>query len=114
MPNTSSFLNDIVLNVANKDDKYAYISDSDRGVLVVYSLSQDTSWLVKHSSMRADIRGANFNFINPQGRRRISDNHINGVAISSTCSGSKYLYYSPLTSLNLFRIPTKVNGVLVI
>ena len=74
---------------------------------MVYSLSQDTSWVVKHSTMRADLRGATFNFINPKGRLRIGDNHINGVAISSTCSGSKYLYYSPLTSLNLFRINTK-------
>ena len=106
VPKQSSFLNDITLNVANEDDKYAYISDSERGVLVVYSLARNSSWLVRHSSMRADLRGATFNFINPPARLRIDDNNINGVAVSSACSGSQYLFYSPLTSLNLFKIKT--------
>ena len=106
VPKQSNFLNDIALNVADEDDKYAYISDSDRGVLVVYSLARNSSWLIRHSSMRADLRGATFNFINPPARLRIDDNNINGVAVSSACSGSEYLFYSPLTSLNMFRIKT--------
>ena len=41
VPRAGSFLNDIALNVAEETDKFAYISDSERGSLVVFSLSQD-------------------------------------------------------------------------
>ena len=68
VPSTGSFLNDIALNVAKVEDKMAYISDSDRGLLVVFSLKKDRSWTVSHSSMRADLRGATFSFINPPAR----------------------------------------------
>ena len=37
---------------------------------------------------------------------RISDNNINGVAVSPACQGSRFLYFSPLTSLKLFRVKT--------
>ena len=70
VPKRGSFLNDIALNVAEEGNKFAYISDSDRGELVVYSLAQDRSWLVSHSSMRADLAGATFNFLNPPARLR--------------------------------------------
>ena len=104
VPRSGSFLNDIALNVANPDDKFAYITDSDLGRLVVYSLKQDKSWLVQHSSMRADLAGATFSFINPPARLRIADNNINGIAVSPAITGSKYIYYSPLTSLKMFRL----------
>merc|ERR1712179_287670 len=106
VPRSGSFLNDIALNVANKDDKFAYMTDSDLGRLVVYSLKADKSWLVTHSSMRADLAGATFSFLNPPARLRISDNNINGIAVSPSVIGSKYIYYSPLTSLKLFRLDT--------
>ena len=32
VPREGSFLNDVTLNVANDGDKFAYISDSDRGM----------------------------------------------------------------------------------
>ena len=42
VPRSGSFLNDIAINLAdNGDGKFAYISDSDRGVLVVFSLALD-------------------------------------------------------------------------
>ena len=47
-----SFLNDIALSVARPGEEHAYISDSERGVLVVFSLARDSSWVVAHSSMR--------------------------------------------------------------
>ena len=106
VPRSGSFLNDIALNVANKEDKFAYMTDSDLGRLVVYSLKADKSWLVTHSSMRADLAGATFSFLNPPARLRISDNNINGIAVSPSVTGSKYIYYSPLTSLKLFRLDT--------
>ena len=37
---------------------------------------------------------------------RITDNNINGVAVSPVCQGSQFLYFSPLTSLKLFRVNT--------
>jgi len=113
VPRSGSFLNDIAINIADKDGqgKFAYISDSDRGVLVVFSLAQDRSWTVEHSSMRADLRGASFSFINPPARLRISDNHINGLALSPPLQGSKHLYYSPLTGLKLWKVDTQgLNG----
>lgn len=70
VPKRNSFLNDIALNVVEEGNKFAYISDSDRGQLVVYSLAQDSSWLVSHSTMRADLTGATFNFLNPPARWR--------------------------------------------
>ena len=43
VPRSGSFLNDIAINLAGKggEGKFAYISDSDRGVLVVFSLALD-------------------------------------------------------------------------
>ena len=46
-----SFLNDIVVD---PDDEFAFISDSDAGKLVVYSLKDDSSWNIEHSSMKAN------------------------------------------------------------
>ena len=70
VPKTGSFLNDIALNVADQEDKFAYISDSERGLLVVFSLGQERAWLVSHSAMRAHLSGASFNFLNPPARLR--------------------------------------------
>ena len=42
VPRSGSFLNDIAINLgAGQLGKFAYISDSDRGVLVVFSLAWD-------------------------------------------------------------------------
>ena len=45
VPRSGSFLNDIAINLADNngdgEGKFAYISDSDRGVLVVFSLALD-------------------------------------------------------------------------
>ena len=70
VPRSGSFLNDIALNVAEQEDKFAYISDSERGELVVFSLSQNRAWRVSHSAMRADLTGATFTFLNPPARLR--------------------------------------------
>ena len=70
VPKTGSFLNDIALNVAEEGDKFAYISDSERGSLVVFSLRQNRAWRVSHSAMRAQLSGASFTFLNPPARLR--------------------------------------------
>ena len=41
VPRFGSFLNDIAINLAGDEGTFAYISDSDRGVLVVFSLALD-------------------------------------------------------------------------
>ena len=48
-----SFLNDIVID---PDHEFAFISDSDAGKIVVYSLKDNLSWSIEHSSMKANPR----------------------------------------------------------
>ena len=93
VPNRGALLNDLAVNVADPENKMVYISDSDRGLLAVYSVRRDQSWTVAHSSMRADLRGATLSFINPPARLRIADNHINGLAVAPATRGSRHLYY---------------------
>ena len=56
--------------------------------------------------MRADLTAASFQFLNPPSRITITDNNINGLVMSPAKDGLGYLYYSPLTSLKLFRLDT--------
>ena len=51
---TNSFLNDIVLDISDPNDKFVYISDSNEGVIIVYSHKLNKSWKAEHSSMKAD------------------------------------------------------------
>ena len=53
VPRSATFLNDITLDTRDPDDKFAFISDSDRGVIVVYSAKLDTSWKAEHRAMKA-------------------------------------------------------------
>ena len=53
VPRAASFLNDITLDTRDPDDKFAFISDSDRGVIVVYSAKLDKSWTAEHRAMKA-------------------------------------------------------------
>ena len=64
-----------VLNAAEQTNKFAFLSDSERGSLVVFSLSQDRTWQVSHSAMRARVSGATFSFFNPLARLRRDDNN---------------------------------------
>ena len=57
--------------------------------------------------MRSDPAAAAFRFINPPGSRRISNNNINGLVVSPAAGfNSSTLFYSPLTSLKMFRLET--------
>ena len=51
---TRSFLNDITLDTSDPQDKFAFISDSNAGAIVVYSLRLNRSWNAEHLAMKAN------------------------------------------------------------
>ncbi|XP_040565358.1 dopaminechrome tautomerase [Lepeophtheirus salmonis] len=104
----SNFLNDIAIDVSNSNNKFAFISDSKEGKIIVYSLLKNKSWAIEHQSMKVDLRASTFDFLVPfRNRQRIiKDSNINGIAISPARTGSKMLYYRPLVSYDLFSMPT--------
>lgn len=82
-----TYLNDIVLD--HEDGGMAYITDNgnqDPGI-IVYSLEKNTSWKVRHDSMKAKpeavgFKVANINVINPV--------HVDGIALSPASSRDRY------------------------
>ncbi|EZA61730.1 hypothetical protein DMN91_004410 [Ooceraea biroi] len=98
-----TYLNDIVLD--HEDGVMAYITDNgsqDPGI-IVYSLRKNTSWKVRHDSMRAKpeavgFKVANTNVINPV--------HVDGIALSPASVRDRQVYYSPLSSFHLYSVPT--------
>ncbi|XP_043785343.1 protein yellow-like [Apis laboriosa] len=101
----TAHLNDIVLD--HEDGGMAYITDSDRNDpgIIVYSLRNNTSWKVRHDSMKAKHEAVKF---------MISKTPINipvpidGIALSPASSNDRQIYYSPLSSFYLYSIPTSV------
>lgn len=101
----TAHLNDIVLD--HEDGGMAYITDSDREDpgIIVYSLSNNTSWKVRHDSMKAKSEAVRF---------MVSKNLINipisvdGIALSPASVEDRQVYYSPLSSFHLYSIPTSV------
>nr|BDD85308.1 yellow-x3 protein [Ischnura senegalensis] len=111
---TTSFLSDIVLDGsgsggAQPDNWYAYISDSGDASIVVYSMKEDRSWKVQDvNSMRADpaardvfVAGERVNLMDGA-----SGGGVDGLALAPVRHGSRYLYYSPLASYNIYALPT--------
>lgn len=102
----SAFLNDIVVD--HEDGGFAYITDSDdkNPGIVVFSLQNNTSWKVTHSSMQAKPDAVGFII------EQIRVSHsvpVDGIALSPAATeGNRTLYYTPLSSFNLFAVPTKV------
>ncbi|XP_060828171.1 protein yellow-like [Bombus pascuorum] len=101
----TAHLNDIVLD--HEDGGMAYITDSDREDpgIIVYSLGNNTSWKVRHDSMKAKPEAVRF---------MVSKNLINmpisvdGIALSPASVEDRQVYYSPLSSFHLYSIPTSV------
>lgn len=82
-------LNDIVLD---SEAQFAYITDSgsaDPGI-IVYNFKNGTSWKVREPSSMTDGNGT-----------------INGIALSPP-SKNRTVYYSTLTSPNLYSLPAHV------
>jgi sugar lactone lactonase YvrE len=98
----SSFLNDIVVGCTNETDCIAYISDARDAKIIVYDLCNDKSWFVKHPSMLAD---PNALLITIQGKNYTFDTAVDGIALSNRDSNFGTVYYSPLSSYNVYSIP---------
>ncbi|XP_014203917.1 protein yellow-like [Copidosoma floridanum] len=102
-----ALLNDIVLD--HEDGGLAYISDSDQEYpgIIVFSLQNLTSWKLSHDSMR--VKEDEVGFIVEQTRVKQRFN-IGGLALSPayTEGGNRVLYYTPLSSLYVFALPTHV------
>lgn len=94
---TSNYLSDIVI-----DGKMAYISDTFDNKLIVYNYDTDTSFSIKDSTMMPDPTMTIFKV---GGTELDWKRGINSIAISTDF---KTLYYSPLSSLNLYSVPTSV------
>ena len=102
----TAILNDIVLD--HEDGGLAYITDADekKPGIIVFSLANGTSWKVSHESMfaKADAVG----FIVEQTRVTQARN-VDGVALSpASVQGERTLYYTPLSSFNIFAVSTRV------
>ena len=52
-PLRENHLNDMVLDISDPEDKFAYFTDSHESTIIVYSLKQDRSWKVYHPTMEA-------------------------------------------------------------
>lgn len=103
------FLNDIVID--EEDGGYAYITDNgqiDPG-LIVYSLKLNNAWKLRDSSMFGDKEGSDFTVAGITYQATIP---IDGIALSPTINTvtgrNKLLFYCPMSSYNLYGIPSSV------
>ncbi|CAG9860679.1 unnamed protein product [Phyllotreta striolata] len=109
----NNFLYDLVID--DTDGGYAYITDNsakDPGI-VVFSVKSHTSWKIRHpQSMRADPSAVTFRV---NGVVINSPLNVAGVALGPKIHTSaerividedRELYYSPISSMNLFSINT--------
>lgn len=101
----TAYLNDIVLD--HEDGGMAYISDSDNSDpgIIVYSLQNNTSWKVRHNSMKAKPEAVRFMVAKVLVNRPVS---VDGIALSPASAQDRQVYYSPLSSFHLYSLPTSV------
>ncbi|XP_033215188.1 protein yellow-like [Belonocnema kinseyi] len=101
----SAFLNDIVLD--HEHGGFAYITDAgkkDPG-LIVYSLATNTSWKVRHGTMWAEDEAKSLTVNDVKKNLTVN---IDGIALSPSSRYDRMVYYTPLTSFNLYSIPTAI------
>ncbi|XP_043250851.1 protein yellow-like [Colletes gigas] len=101
----TAYLNDIVLD--HEDGGMAYITDSDQKDpgIIVYSLLNNTSWKVRHDSMKAKPEAVRFMVHKMPVNMSIA---VDGIALSPASTEDREVYYSPLSSFHLYSIPTSV------
>lgn len=99
----TAYLNDIVVD--QEDGGMAYISDSDREDpgIIVYSLQNNTSWKIRHDSMKAKQEAVKFMVSKVLINMPIP---VDGIALSPASVSDRQLYYSPLSSFHLYSMPT--------
>uniref|UniRef100_A0A6V7L2F2 Uncharacterized protein n=1 Tax=Bracon brevicornis TaxID=1563983 RepID=A0A6V7L2F2_9HYME len=103
-PHNDSFLNDIVLD--STDGGYAYITDSnnaDPGI-IVFSLKLNKSWKIRHNSMRADHESVVFKIGADRFTKEVP---VDGIALSEIDAPERKIFYCPLSSYQLYSIPTR-------
>lgn len=101
----TAHLNDIVLD--HEDGGMAYITDSDREDpgIIVYSLRNNTSWKIRHDSMKAQPEAVRFMISKTPINMPIP---VDGIALSPASIEERQVYYSPLSSFHLYSLPTSV------
>ncbi|NP_001154990.1 yellow-x1c precursor [Nasonia vitripennis] len=100
------YLNDIVLE--HEDGGWAFITDTDDEYpgIVVFSLKDRKSWKVSHETMKATA--VKFT-VKHDGTKVTQPLNVDGIAISpASAEKRRILYYSPLSSLEIFAVPTSV------
>ncbi|KAG7210434.1 hypothetical protein KM043_011966 [Ampulex compressa] len=101
----TAYLNDIVLD--HEDGGMAYITDSDAEDpgIIVYSLRNNTSWKIRHDSMKAKPEAVRFMVSKTPVNRAV---HVDGIALSAASTEDRMVYYSPMSSFHLYTLPTSV------
>ena len=99
----TAYLNDIVLD--HEDGGLAYITDSDREDpgIIVYSLRNNTSWKIRHDSMKAKPEAVRFMVAQTLVNVPIP---VDGIALMPVSSNDRKIYYSPLSSFHVYSLPT--------
>ncbi|KAK3589576.1 hypothetical protein CHS0354_043030 [Potamilus streckersoni] len=96
------YLNDIVLGYSSGSARYAFISDTLDYKLVIYDYLLNISYTIGHQNMGVD---PDFASINISGQVLQVPTGINGIAMSPDF---KYLYYSSVAGINLYRVSTSI------
>lgn len=95
------YLNDLVLDYGTqKEVEYVYISDTLGRKMVVYNHITKTAYVFFHSSFERNMQYGN---ITINGESEMVPLSVNGIAMSDDF---RYVYYCPLASLTLYRVPT--------
>jgi sugar lactone lactonase YvrE len=95
------YLNDLVLDYGTGNDvEYVYISDTLGRKMVVYDHLNKESYVFIHASFD---RNMEYSSISINGESTMAPLGVNGIAISNDF---KMVYYCPLASLTLYRVPT--------
>lgn len=102
---TTAYLNDIVLD--HEDGGMAYITDTDNEDpgIIVYSLRNNTSWKIRHESMKAKPEAVTFMVVKSHVRLSVN---VDGIALSPASEKDRHVYYSPISSYHLYSLPTSV------
>lgn len=97
-----TYLNDIVLDHENGGMAYITDNGSDDPGIIVYSVKNNTSWKIRHNSMKAKEEAVGFMVAK---MRVIHSVDVDGIALSPASEPNRQIYYSPLSSFHLYSIP---------
>lgn len=99
-----SKLQNFVIDSNKCDNTFAYIADSEKARLIVYSYKTNETWTLKHNFFNFDPSAGDYNIsdVNFQ-----SSNAIFGLALGADdANGNADLYFHPMSSNSEFRLST--------